>query len=82
MNLMDSMDRLADSTAEIERLRIEVALTMHKDNLIEHQKNKKLELEMFRLQQLAGKEWLLCLQKYSKKILNRYCSDRLMPKEL
>ena len=47
---MDSLDRLADSTAEIERLRIEVVLTMHKDNLIERQKNIKLELEMFRLQ--------------------------------
>ena len=40
-NLMDSLDRLADSTAEIERLRIEVVLTMHKDNLIERQKKHK-----------------------------------------
>ena len=31
-NLMDSLDRLADSTVEIERLRIKAALTMHKDN--------------------------------------------------
>ena len=38
---MDSLDRLADSTAEIERLRIEVVLTMHKDNLIERQKKHK-----------------------------------------
>jgi hypothetical protein len=35
-NLMDSLDRLADSTAEIKRLRIEAVLTMHKDNLVEH----------------------------------------------
>ena len=54
-NLMDTLDRLADSTAEIERLRIEVTITMHKDNLIEGQKNKKLELKMFRLQQASGK---------------------------
>ena len=53
-NLMESLDRLADSTAEIERLRIEVALTMHKNNLIERQENIKLELEMFRLQHASG----------------------------
>ena len=55
MNLMDSLDRLPDSTVEIERLRIKAALTMHKDNLIKRQENKKLELEMFRLQQASGK---------------------------
>jgi hypothetical protein len=54
MNLMDSLDRLADSTAEIECLKIEAALTMHKDNLIERQENIKLELEMFRLQHASG----------------------------
>ena len=53
-NLMDTLDRLADSTAEIEKLRIEAALTMHKDNLIERQENRKLELELFRLQQASG----------------------------
>ena len=50
MNLMDSFNRLADSAKKIERLRIEVALTMHKDNLIERHENIKLEFEMFRLQ--------------------------------
>ena len=42
---------MADSTAEIEKLRIEAALTVHKDNLVDRQENRKLELEMFRLQQ-------------------------------
>jgi hypothetical protein len=41
MNLMDLLDRLVDSTAEIERLRIETAITMHKDNFIERQENRK-----------------------------------------
>ena len=41
---------MADSTTEIEKLRIEATLTVHKDNLVERQKNSKLELEMFRLQ--------------------------------
>ena len=54
MNLMESLDRLADSTVEIERLRIEATLTIHKNNLIEYEENKKLELEMFRLQQASG----------------------------
>ena len=48
---METLDRMADSTAEIEKLRIEAALTVHKGNLVKRQENKKLELEMFRLQQ-------------------------------
>ena len=32
-NLMDALDRLADSNAEIEKLRIEANLTMHRENL-------------------------------------------------
>ena len=43
-NLMETLDRMADSKTE---LRIEVALTMYEDNLVECQENKKLELEMF-----------------------------------
>ena len=50
-NLMETLDRMADSTTEIEKLRIEAALTIHKDNLVERQENRKVELEMFRLQQ-------------------------------
>ena len=41
-NLMNTLDRLADSTTKIERLKIKAALTMHKDNLIECPKNIKL----------------------------------------
>ena len=48
---METLDRMADSKVEIEKLRIEAALTVHKDNLVDHQENRKLELEMFRLQQ-------------------------------
>lgn len=62
MNLLDSLDRLADSTAEIEWLRIEAALIMHKDNLIECHENKKLEFEMFRLQQFSGKNMVVMLK--------------------
>ena len=54
-NLMETLDRMANSTAEIEKLRIEAALTVHKDNLVERQENRKLELEMFQLQQESNK---------------------------
>ena len=53
-NLMEALEKLADSTAEIEKLMIETALTMHKENLLDCQENKKLELEMFQLQQASG----------------------------
>jgi hypothetical protein len=66
-NLMNSLDRLTDSTAEIERLRIEAALTMHKDNLIERQENRKLELEMFRLQQTSGERMAAMFAEVVKK---------------
>ena len=46
-NLMETLDKMADSIAEIEKLRIEATLTMHKNNLVECQENRKLELEMF-----------------------------------
>jgi hypothetical protein len=66
-NLMNSLDRLADSTAEIERLRIEATLTMHKDNLIERQENRKLELEMFKLQQASGERMAAMFAEVVKK---------------
>ena len=66
-NLMDTLDRLADSTAEIERFRIEAALTMHKDNLIERQENRKLELKMFRLQQASGERMAAMFAEVVKK---------------
>ena len=53
-NLMETLDRMADSTTKIEKLRIEAALTIHKDNLVERQENRKLELQMFRLQQKSS----------------------------
>jgi len=54
-NLMDALDKLADFSAEIEKLRIEASLTMHKDNLVDCQENKKLELELFQLHQASSK---------------------------
>ena len=53
-NLMEALDKLADSMAEIEKLRIETTLTMHKENLFDCQENRILELEMFQLQQASG----------------------------
>ena len=49
-NLMETLDRMVDSTTEIEKLRIEATLTIYKDNLVERQENRKIELEMFQLQ--------------------------------
>ena len=67
MNLMDSLDRFADSTVEIERLRIEAVLTMHKNNLIERQENIKLELKMFRLQYASGEMMVAMFAEVVKK---------------
>ena len=53
-NLMDTLDRLADSTTEIEKLRIEASLTVHRDNLLDRQENRKLELDLFQLQQASN----------------------------
>ena len=36
-NLIDALDKMTESTTEIEKLRIEATMTMHKDNLIECQ---------------------------------------------
>jgi hypothetical protein len=40
---------------------------MYKDNLIEVQKNKKLELQMFRLQQASGERMAAMFAKVVKK---------------
>ena len=53
-NLMDTLDRLADSTTEIEKLTIEASLTVHRDNLLDRQENRKLELDLFQLQQASN----------------------------
>ena len=34
-NLMDALDRMTESNTEIEKLRIEATMTMHKDNLVD-----------------------------------------------
>jgi len=61
---MNSLDRLVDFTVEIEKMMIEAAMTMHKDNLIERQVNgqerRKLELELFKLE-LASSERIVAL---------------------
>ena len=48
---MDALDRMTESNTEIEKLRIEATMAMHKDNLINCQEYRKLELERGRLQQ-------------------------------
>jgi len=50
---MDAINRLSISTTEIEKFRIKATLTMHKDNLVECQESRKLELE-FQLQQTSS----------------------------
>ena len=49
-NLMDALDRMTESITEIEKLRIEATMAMHKDNLVECQEQRQLELERDRLQ--------------------------------
>ena len=50
-NLMDALDRMIESNTEIEKLRIEATMAMHKDNLVNCQEHRKLELEISRKQQ-------------------------------
>ena len=52
---MDTLNRMSESTATIEKMRIEAALSMHKDNLLDRQKNRCIELEMFKMQQTKMK---------------------------
>ena len=69
-NLMETLDRMADSRAEIEKLRIEAALTVHKDNLVDRQETRKLELEMFRLQQESNERLAAMFADVVKKSAN------------
>ena len=69
-NLMETLDRMADSTAEIEKLRIEAALSVHKDNLVDRQETRKLELEMFRLQQESNERLAAMFADVVKKSAN------------
>lgn len=59
-DLMDTLNRMSESTATIEKMRIEAVLSMHKDNLLDRQENRRIELEMFKIQQ-AGNEKLAAL---------------------
>ena len=44
MNLMGTLNCMSDSTATIEKMRIEAVLSMHKDNLLDRQENRRIEL--------------------------------------
>ena len=48
MDLMDTLNRMNESTT-IEKMRIEAALSMHKDNLLDRQENQRIELEMLKM---------------------------------
>ena len=48
-DLMDTLNRMSESTATIEKMRIEAALSMHKDNLLDRQENRRIELELFKM---------------------------------
>ena len=50
-NLMDALDRMTKSTTKKKKFRIEATMAMHKDNLVERQEQRKLELERNRLQE-------------------------------
>ena len=54
-DLMDTLNRMSESTTTIEKRHIEAALTMHKDNLLDRQENRRIKLQMFKMQQ-AGNE--------------------------
>jgi len=51
---METLDKIAKSSVDIEKHRIEAFLTTHKENQLErekdHEENRKLELELFKLQ--------------------------------
>ena len=60
MDLVDILNHMNESTTTIEKMRIEAALSMHKDNLLNRQENQRRELEMFKMQQ-TGNEKLATL---------------------
>lgn len=55
-DLMDTLNRMSESTTTIEKIRIEAALAMHKDNLLDCQKNRHIELETFKMQQAENEK--------------------------
>ena len=56
MDFMDTLNRMRESTTTIEKMRIEVVLSMHKDNLLDRQENRRIELEMFKMQQARNEK--------------------------
>ena len=56
MNLIDILNPMNVSTSTIEKMRIEAALDMHKDNLLDRQENRRIELEIFKMQQIENKK--------------------------
>ena len=69
-NLMDALDRMTESNTEIEKLRIEATMAMHKDNLVDHQEHKKLELEISRKQQESSERMAAMFANAIKKTAN------------
>lgn len=46
---MGTINGMSESTPMIEKMHIEAALSMYKDNLLDRQKNRCIELEMFEM---------------------------------
>ena len=55
-DLMDILNHMSESTTTIEKRHIEAALTMHKDNLLDHQENRRIKLQMFKIQQVGNEK--------------------------
>ena len=51
MDFMDTLNRMSESIETIEKMGIEAALSKHKDNLLDRQKNRRIELKMSKMQQ-------------------------------
>ena len=81
-SLMETLDRLVDSNAEIECLRIEASLTMHRENQEERriqreradeqrqrdqEATRKLELDLFQLQQASSERMVALFADVVKK---------------
>jgi hypothetical protein len=49
-DVIDILNRMSESTTTIEKMLIEAALLMHKDNLLDCQENQRIELELFKMQ--------------------------------
>ena len=56
MNLIDTLNPMSVSTSTIRKMHNQVALDMHKDNLLDRQENKRIELEIFKMQQIENEK--------------------------